>query len=295
MASIRVPSLRKVKYAGSWYSDNPKLLNSTIEKALDKATLNTLDSSEKELKMAVLPHAGLHYSSRGLAHLLLHSPKKLEQVLIIAPSHNYVMSENTLAFGHYSGYETPIGNLGSFKIELANKKPDATLAIDVEHAIEMVLPFLAYIQNKNGNEIKVATALISQITNKNALKKIGDELLENLDFEKTFLISSSDFSHYGSRFSYTPFGSRVDKKVIEKVKESDLIIANDLAGGNLEDLFQIRGEKELTICGLAGSLILSYLANRKQLEGVVIDYYTSLDVEHSIANDFVAYATVGWR
>lgn len=295
MASIRVPSLRKVKYAGSWYSDNPKLLNSTIEKALDEATLNALAPFEKELKMAVLPHAGLYYSSRGLAHLLLHAPDKLEKVLIIAPSHNYVMSENTLAFGHYSGYETPIGNLGSFKIELANKKPDATLAIDVEHAIEMILPFLAYIQNKSGNEIKVATALISQVTNKNALDKIATELLENIDFTTTLLISSSDFTHYGSRFSHTPFGTRVDKKVIDKVKESDLEIANYLAEGNFEELFKLKGEKELTICGLAGALILSYLANRKQLKGVVLDYYTSLEVEHSVANDFVAYATVGWR
>jgi AmmeMemoRadiSam system protein B len=74
-----------------------------------------------------------------------------------------------------------------------------------------------------------------------------------------------------------------------------LDIANYLAEGNLEELFQIKGEKQLTICGIAGSLILAYLANINQLKGVVLDYYTSLEVEHSVANDFVAYATVGWR
>ncbi len=293
--------MRKAWYAGSWYAAEPDLLRRTITGAVQQvAESNGGNSHRGTARLAVLPHAGLAYSSRGIAHLVVHAPKRIDRVVILAPSHTTAIPDDTLSFGLFSGFDTPLGSLRSFMTRLESKGPDVTIPLQREHAVEMVLPFLAYLQEQQQAPISVAMALISRVTDVSHAARIAGELVgalgeDELESSHTMVIASSDFTHYGQRFGYAPFGVHVDEKVQQKVKQEDVLVATALSRSELGPLFLTQRMKRMTICGIAAASVLSALAKRIDTSGWVADYYTSLDVLGEQATDFVAYGTILWR
>ncbi|WP_422479619.1 AmmeMemoRadiSam system protein B [Pleomorphochaeta sp. DL1XJH-081] len=301
MVTEGMPSMRKAWYAGTWYAAEPDSLRSTIETAISQVEENN-DGGRRQgpVRFAVLPHAGLAYSARGLAHLVSLAPEKIERVLILSPSHNSVLPENTLSFGQFSGYETPLGALQAFKTGLESHGPDVTHAIQREHAVEMVLPFLAYLQKRQKSPISVAMALVSHVTEASHAMKIADDLFSalgehELESESTMVIASSDFTHYGKRFGHAPYGVHVDSTVARKVEEDDLSLATALARTELGPVYLKQRMGRLTVCGIAAAAIVSALGRRVDTTGWIADYYTSLDVMGDHATDFVAYCSIVWR
>jgi AmmeMemoRadiSam system protein B len=289
--------MRKAWYAGSWYAADRQTLLEQITQ-----TVRELEVSEQKgpIRFAVLPHAGLTYSARGIAPVVVHAPKHVERVMILSPSHYTVVPDNVLSFGYFSGYETPLGSLSSFSTTLESQGPDASIAIQREHAVEMVLPFLAYLQHVQQSPIKVAMALISHLTDSSHASLLAENLIaalgeQELESGNTLVIASSDFTHYGKRFGYAPFGAQVDNSVADKVRQNDLAIAQHLALGEIGPLFLAQRMQRTTICGIAGATIVSAMARQLNASGWVANYYTSRDVLKEMATDFVAYATVLWR
>ncbi len=289
MASIRIPGGRKAKFANSWYDGNQTNLTKLIEHSVEQTLSSSTYEIQNNLKMGLFPHAGLFYSARGLSHLVANAPPLIEQVLIIAPSHYYLLVDDLLSFATFTTYETPLGDLPSFKPNVKEKGMDATKAVEKEHAIEMLLPILAYLQQKQASEIKVSTALISKVSSIEKAIEIGSTLIELATEPNTLILGSTDFTHYGSRFSYKPAGGA------KRVEEIDLEVATLLTKGDLENLFSLIKKRKPTICGIGGAIILSQLAKELDLEGVVADYYNSLDVTNEKEGDFVAYCSVLWR
>lgn len=294
-------SMRKAWYAGTWYAAEPSQMRSTIEQAVQQVK-DTDEQTTRQgpIRFAVLPHAGLAYSARGLAHLVVHAPERIERVLILAPSHQIVLPDNTLSFGLFSGFLTPLGTLESFKTGLEAQGPDVTSAVQREHAVEMVLPFLAYLQERQQSSIAVAMALVSRLTDANHAVKLADALLHALDEDtlengKTLVIASSDFTHYGQRFGHAPFGTHVDDHVAKKVREDDMRMATALARSEMGPVFLSQRMARSTVCGIAAASIVSALARRVDTSGWVADYYTSRDVLGEQASDFVAYCSILWR
>lgn len=221
-------------------------------------------------------------------------------MVILSPSHTTTTVDDTLSFGLFSGFETPIGSLKSFMTRLESKGPDASIPLQREHAVEMVLPFLAYLQERQNAPISVAMALISRVTDISHAARLAQALVEvlgkeDLEAGHTLVIASSDFTHYGQRFGYAPFGTQVDAKIAQKVKQEDLSVATALSRSELGPLFLSQRMKRGTICGIAGAMVLSALAKQIDTSGWVADYYTSLDVLGDQATDFVAYCTILWR
>ena len=289
--------MRRAWYAGSWYAADRQTLQDQITQ-----TVQSLQMPEQKgpIRFAVLPHAGLSYSARGIAHLVLHAPKHIDRVVILAPSHYTLVPDNVLSFGYFSGYETPLGSLPSFTTTLETQGPDASIALQREHAIEMVLPFLAYLQHTQQSSIHVATALISQVSDSAHAARLAQNLIaalgeQDLESGTTLIIASSDFTHYGKRFGYAPFGAQIDSTVADKVRQSDLAIAQHLALSELGPIFLAQRMHRTTICGLAGAMIVSAIARQLKTSGWIADYYTSRDLVGEQATDFVAYGTVLWR
>lgn len=298
MENTGTPSMRKAWYAGTWYAAEPDNLRATIIEATEQARRSAWEGGNGPIRLAVLPHAGLTYSARGIAHLLLHASDPIRRVLILSPSHNTILPDDTLSFGMFGGYDTPLGRLESFRTGLESHGPDATMPIQREHAVEMVLPFLAWLQERQGSPIAVAMALISHLNDASHARKIAYDVAGALNLaedEGTMVIASSDFTHYGQRFGFAPYGAHVDAHVGAKVREADLLVAAQLANEDLGPLFLSQRMKRSTICGIAGATVVSALAKQCGCSGWVADYYTSLDVLGSKASDFVAYGTILWR
>lgn len=281
--------IRKALYAGSWYPSDPQTLKLLISESIEAVLKNTT-YQHCPYRFAVLPHAGLFYSKTGIAPFFAADLSKVRRMVVLAPSHYANLSLDSLVSAPLTGVETPFGLLECQN--LGNAQPKYFSAIQSEHALEMVLPYIASLSHKP----KVTLALISHFSEADAVKVIGDSLVEELGEEeikagRTALIASSDFTHYGPRFGYTPYQSGAPLKV----REDDLTLSHLLCEGRIEEAFAFCTSKRSTVCGFAPAMVVSYIAHRMQSRGWVADYYTSLDVSSSKDADFVAYSTILWR
>ncbi len=140
LAQVRLPAV-----AGTWYSDSPATLRSTIEKWFGQGAEAEV---EGEIVGLLAPHAGYAYSGQtaAVAYRQL-SGKQYDAVVIIGPSHREYFSGISVFSGE--GYRTPLG-VATVDRELAAAiaSQDALIALGEaghrgsEHSIEVQIPFL---------------------------------------------------------------------------------------------------------------------------------------------------------
>lgn len=286
-------SIRHASYAGSWYPKEKR----TLEGLLDRA-IASVKGTPQPSNCAVLAHAGLSYSALGMADFFHTVADHTKRLVLLAPSHTTSLNPDRLVTGSFSSFETPLGAVKGFSLPGIHKGFDHAIAR--EHAIEMVLPFLGYINQKRENPISYSPALISNISNGFALSELCDELMQaigrdSLESGETVLVASSDFTHYGRRFGYTPYDKLQREAQRKHVRDDDLFMARLLADGKSEEALALFKEKKPSICGMAATLIVSEIARRLSLKGKVESYYTSYDLAPGDDNSFVAYCTILWR
>ncbi len=297
-------TVRKAWYAGTWYAADPTTLRTTINLAMEVA--REVDEKQKNSfgtsRFSVLPHAGLAYSARGIAHVLVHAPSDVKRVVVVAPSHYVHLGDDQFTVAPYDVYETPIGQLPGFSLfsEKYPRQVENYSAIQREHAVEMVLPFIAYLQEQRKKKISVSVILVSHVATAQSAQLLAQDLIgalrrEELESGSTMVIASSDFTHYGERFGFAPFGVGTQADISKQVRESDLELANSLAAMEIGPVFLHQRKQRSTVCGIAAALVVSSLATILSTKGLVADYYTSQDVVGDNSSDFVAYCTILWR
>ncbi|MGE5347292.1 MAG: AmmeMemoRadiSam system protein B, partial [Acidithiobacillales bacterium] len=195
--TVRPPAL-----AGSWYPGSPALLLATARSLMRQASAGPMPYG-RPVALAV-PHAGWAYSGTvAAAAFRILTPGSFTRVVVMAPSHH-------AAFAGYAledavAYRTPLGEIplarGALRdLEtpgLARVVPGATGS---EHAVEIELPFL---QAALGSFTLVP--ILAGRVDATAEKAFAGKLAR-LDDGKTLFVFSSDFTHYGPRFGYMPFG-----------------------------------------------------------------------------------------
>jgi len=283
---------RRAKFAGSWYPRDKHVLEDLLFQAFSLVKKQPPSSS-----CAVLPHAGLSFSALGMADFFYDLPPQAERLVLLAPSHTTSLNPDRLVGGDFTSYATPLGAIEGFSLSSVNKGFDQ--AIEREHAVEMVLPFIAYLNKSREKQIAYCPALISKITNGFVLSEICDKLVSDigrasLKSGKTLLVASSDFTHYGRRFDYVPYARLERSAQRDRVKEDDLALARLLAEGKSNEALALSSAKKLTVCGIAPSVIVSEIAKRLGLKGSIASYYSSYDIAPSNDESFVAYCTILW-
>lgn len=288
-------------YAGSWYPQEISALDKLIEE-----TGYQTDCLKDNLSAAVLPHAGLYYSIRGMLPFFENVNKNKKLVIILASSHNYYLEDNSIYYGDFDYHETPYRNLKSASAEFfkqgnrglsegGNSGPherffDGSDAIIKEHAIEMFLPLIAKFLNE---DVMVAPFLCGKITDLDIAKQNAQRIIEYVQgfcaFEDLAIIASSDFSHYGRRFGYAPFKKN---EAEEKVKEQDLQIAQMLVDLEVKDFLNKLGKIDHTICGINPAIYLKLLLSSRNIKGKICDYYNSNDITQTRDESFVAYCSI---
>lgn len=260
--------VRRLRFSGLWYPSKTEELDGIVDV-----------EGEGDYTAAVLPHSGLFYSAPLISAFFKHMGNDKRKVLILSPSHYYPLEADRFYAADFSLSETPYGDVRTYPFpcsaDLFND------AIATEHGIEMFLPFIGK------KKLSVSYALLSSISSLDNLKRMGDELISVLDSE-TAVIASSDFTHYGRRFGYHPYGN----DALDAVIGDDLEIGTLLAEGDVEDVFAIH--ERTTICGIAPAMLLSYMMREKGYSGTLADHYTSYDVYPQQKDDFVSYVDVLW-
>ncbi|HZJ89047.1 MAG TPA: AmmeMemoRadiSam system protein B [Sphaerochaeta sp.] len=275
--------VRKSTFSGSWYPNNPENLQKLITESISE------HKEHESNRFALLPHAGLTYAAQGIAPFFAASYPELEQVVLISPSHYVRLSADQMVSAPFTELETPFGPIPSTPLDGADEQ--WLSAIEAEHALEMVLPFIATLDPLPA----VSLALLSSVRTPVTLRTLADGLIDSLGEERiatgrVAIIASSDFTHYGSRFDYTPYGS----DGLEKAKEVDLAFATLLSRGKIDAAFTYFQTHQPTICGWAAALLVAEIARRFDATGQVYSYYTSADIAPASDGSFVAYATLLW-
>ena len=274
---------------GLWYPEDRKELDSIVRPDLFRRG-NSTD--------AVLPHAGLFYSGRIIREYFSSLSENIRQVFILSPSHYYLLPENRLTTSRFTSSATPYGSIrtvpvsieGSVISDEALQREPVSIegsvisdeALQREHGIEMFLPFI------KARKLDVSYALISHVDSLSAVRKIAEELTDTTD-EHTGFIASSDFTHYGRRFDYTPYGDDAESRVAE----NDDRCASLLSSFSLEEVFDKYTSG--TICGIAPAMIVSMIASMRKRKGRTGPAYTSNDITGEHSDDFVSYRSVIWE
>jgi len=226
-----------------WYPTTEPALTQKIASLDAQAQTRYAAPTETGIRAIIVPHAGFEYSGAvaAAAYRLL-DPTAYSRVIIVVPSHAYPFTG--IALTHASAYSVANGtiSLDTTAIKkLAHHEPFtyADSAFDVEHALEIQLPLLNhYLKN-----FKLIPLIIGTVSD-SALTDAANDLKPFIT-PKTLVVISSDFTHYGTRFGYTPFNNfqsrRIkahDNQALTYIQQTDLTAFNRF----------IR-ENNSTICG----------------------------------------------
>ena len=242
--------IRSAYHAGSWYSDDEAILDGTLTRYLAAASKEddheANNGERKSLRAIICPHAGFSYSGPTAAYgynyleqELSKTDSPIRHILVFHPSHHVYL--DGCALSGAQTIETPLGDL-PVDIDLRNeilglvskKKSGVSFTVmdkdvdEEEHSGEMQYPFIAKVQNsackKKGSTSMVPILPIMCGGISNSKESEYGSLLADIVARKDVLsIVSTDFCHWGSRFSYqpTPNGTTTSREIFEHIQYLD--------------------------------------------------------------------------
>lgn len=292
-----MPDVRPPAVAGRFYPASKRDLREKIESSfihkLGPGEVPELDGGEREIKGAVVPHAGYDFSGPVAAHVYgaLARDGYPESFVILGPKHSDPFSPGSVppAAVTRETFEMPFGDVPVDQ-GLVDEIVGGPIEVDSdmhasEHSIEVQLPFLQYFDT----DIKFVPICVSS-QNVEVAEEIGNSIRAAIQGRDVVVIASSDFTHCGPRYGQVPpegmdageFAKEQDGKAIEKIKGLDPVT-----------LSQIIEENQITICG-PGGIEAAIFAIREEVEGgALLKYSTSQDIMKG--RDAVGYAGIIFR
>lgn len=219
-------SVREASHAGSWYSGNRRQLSQQLDEWLDKVPDQPLSDGKLPIpgaRVVISPHAGYAYSGPCAAWAYKSLDlSKAKRIFILHPSHHYHL--RTAALPTVQSYETPLSDDPlpldhEFLRELSNtsvsnggqtvKFSTMSKSVDeAEHSGEMQLPYIHRLLQKLYPNQPVSSypplvPIMVGATSASTEQALGKVLAPYIADETNAFVISSDFCHWGSRFSYT--------------------------------------------------------------------------------------------
>jgi len=277
----RPAKVRPAAKAGTWYPADAKVLRKQIEGYFAKAPKLELGGP---LVALVSPHAGYQFSGEcaGAGYALLRG-RTVRRVIVLAPSHYVAFRGGSIPDVEF--YETPLGKipLDRRACEAIRKSPligTVPQAHAREHSLELQLPFLQVALK----EFTLIPIVLGQLNEEN-YSALAAVLREYLD-ASTVVVASSDFTHYGRMFGYTPFVKNI-RDNIEKVDQGAIEHIRKLDGPAFRRYVARTGA---TICGRVPIGVMLEMLS-PDCRGLLARYYLSGDREKDYRQS-VSYASI---
>ena len=280
-------AVRRSDFAGSWYPGNEADCRREIE-GFSEASL-PCPSTEKERMGGIVPHAGWFYSGQiacNVIKCLKH--QKTPDTIAIFGRHlhpggsNYIMKEGAWA--------TPLGDL-EIDQELAESLSsefrfhvETPSRYEPDNTIELQLPFIKYFFP----DARILPMGVPPTLNS---LKIGERVAQ-LSVEMgrdTLILGSTDLTHYGYNYGYTPKG--VGEEAVNWVKNEndkkvvDLMVAMDAEGVVEESL-----KNHNACCSGAAATAIAATKGLGAQNGEKLIYSTSYDIRPD--SSFVGYVGI---
>lgn len=283
-------SIRAASHAGSWYNSSKAVLMKELKGYLGKVT--HYDHNQL-LKGLIVPHAGYRYSGPTAGWSYAHiNPKLYNRVVLLGPSHRaYFPGCGLTPFAYH---ETPLGNI---KIDIDSVKKLSNLehfyklesdVDEVEHSLEMQLPYLKLMFDEQ--DFVLLPIMVGSITPEQE-KYFGQIFAEYYKDEKTLFVISSDFCHWGSRFSFT-YHTKDNKYPYESIEKLDKMAMDIIEKKDAGAFNEYLNTYKNTICGRKPiSIFLNTIkeSNLNESEIKFIKYEQSEQVK-DMSGSSVSYA-----
>ena len=280
--------------AGTWYPGTEREIRALAKKW--ETACGEASSGEKP-NLLVLPHAGWAYSGEtAWTAVRTVCGAKFRRVVVLAPSHR-AWIENRLVAPEADAVSTPLGEIKIDRDWLDRLALVAPVARNdsvhsAEHSAQIEYPLL---QLALGNGFTVVPLVMGSF-GQDQMGMCARALARLMDAE-TLLVISSDFTHYGDDFSYTPFGKGGGDDVRRKVAASDDEAFQLIAKGDADSFAAFIKHTGATICGHV-PIELALRAFPKAMSIVRRKYATSSDGDGDYSR-FVCYVaatgSVKWQ
>ena len=205
--------LRRLAFAGRWYTGDPVRLAEEVDAMLASAARRATPA-----RAVISPHAGLRYSGPVAAwSYSALGAQAVDAVILVGPSH-YQAFRGCAMLGH-GAVETPWRPLPIAE-DLASALAGRTTVVretgaDIhaqEHSLELQLPFLSRVLP----EVPIVPILMGEQTRDVAFS-LGDAIADIAGGLAVALVASSDLSHYEDRVT----AHALDAQVLEALERCD--------------------------------------------------------------------------
>ncbi|KAJ0989513.1 hypothetical protein J5N97_007869 [Dioscorea zingiberensis] len=285
----KMERVRRASHAGSWYTDNANKLDEELGRWLQASDL----PKSPNVRGVIAPHAGYSYSGRCAAYAFGNiDPTQFSRIFLLGPSHHYYTPNCALTKATI--YRTPLGDLpidlevveelqATEKFEFMDLNKD-----EAEHSMEMHLPYLAKVFH--GYPVKIVPILVGAL-NSESEAMYGRLLAKYVDDPKNFFSVSSDFCHWGFRFSYTYY----DKKhgaIHKSIEALDRMGMDIIETGDADAFKKYLKEYDNTICGRHPiSVFLHMLKNSSTKVNINFLQYEQSSHCRTMKDSSVSYAS----
>jgi len=270
---------RKPIVAGQFYPAEKGQCIDEIDECLQKGM--GVQNLPDTIAGGIVPHAGWVFSGPAAA-LVFSAVKKrhdsIDTFIIFGAAHSY--AGPTPAVYEAGTWQTPLGDI-DIDEELAKKVLDSQTAVSdfkahaYEHSIEVQVPFV----QRLFPAAKLLAILVPPVKQSISLgQAIGDII--NREDKKIVCIGSTDLTHYGPRFAFTPMGIGAeavkwatevnDKKFIDSALKLD---AEQLLADSVENQ---------NACGPgAAAATIAAVEKLGKTKGILLQHTNSVEVMKS--------------
>ena len=272
-AADKLFMLRMPEVAGQFYPGKAVELRELLDKIVDKKSkkINCLG--------CMLPHAGYAYSGLVAAETISRV-KVANTCIIIGPNHTGLGGQFSIM--KEGSWNLPFGdvkinsNLAEKFIENCGLLEVDNIAHEREHSLEVIVPFLQYLNPK----VEIVP-IVASVGNLDNYRDIGQRLaavVKSEGIQKDVLfIASSDMTHYE------------DDKIVRK---KDNLAIEAILELNEEKLLVCLKMNKISMCGFVPvSIMLSYSKSLGAQKAQLIKYETSGDTTGDFSS-VVGYAGV---
>ena len=277
--------MRRPSYlAGTWYPVHARDCRESIETHAAETALGHVSC-----RGLIGPHAGWAYSGnvQGKVYRLLAKAQPGVDTVVIFGSHRGAAGPNTIFRG--AAWQTPLGDvvtaaelvarIGTI-IDLGDEPVETSRP---DNAVEVHMPFVRYF-------FPAATCVMLGVAAAQEALEIGRAVGEicRLAGRHALFIGSTDLTHYGSAYGYTPKGSGED--AVRWVREeNDMQFLEHLLRQNFAGaITHARISRSACCPGAAVAALEACRAYQGSVEPRLVEHYLSCDVRP--ASSFVGYA-----
>jgi hypothetical protein len=203
-------TIREPAVAGIFYPVNAGQLKRLVEECFTgpggPGSLPAVSApGPRSIVGLVCPHAGLIYSGPVAAwsYYRMAEDGVPDTIVIIGPNHR--SHYPAAALTDDDAWRTPMGQV-EVDVDLSRRIAESCFGAEVnstahrsEHSLEVQLPFIQYLMEESGLQVKIVPILIGSPTARGALsfaRDLGGAIASALEGKDALIIASTDFTHY---------------------------------------------------------------------------------------------------